>query len=67
LVDRTCESCGWKLFRLKEEGDQSTEEVFCVNRRCKEGRKYWKKSGKGNEKLESGRKKLLQAQKQAQR
>jgi DNA topoisomerase-1 len=41
LLDKTCESCGWKMFRLKEEGE-SPEEDFCVNRRCKEGRKYWK-------------------------
>lgn len=46
LLDKTCESCGWKLFRLKEEG-KSPEEEFCINRRCKEGRKYWKKSGRG--------------------
>lgn len=48
LLDKTCETCGWKLFRLKEEGD-SPEEEFCVNRRCAEGRKYWKKPGKGAE------------------
>ena len=48
LLDQTCESCGWKLFRLKEEGE-SPEEDFCVNRRCKEGRKYWKKSSIGAE------------------
>jgi DNA topoisomerase I len=42
LLERTCETCGWKMFRLKEEGD-SPQEEFCVNRRCKEGRKYWKK------------------------
>lgn len=48
LLDRTCETCGWKLFRLKEE-DDSPEEEFCVNRRCPEGRKYWKKPGKGTE------------------
>jgi DNA topoisomerase-1 len=41
LLDKTCESCGWKMFRLKEDGE-SPEEDFCVNRRCKEGRKYWK-------------------------
>ena len=48
LLDRTCESCGWKLFRLKEEGE-SPEEDFCVNRRCKEGRQYWRKPGTGTE------------------
>lgn len=48
LLDRTCETCGWKLFRLKEEGE-SPEADFCVNRRCKEGRQYWKKPGKGAE------------------
>jgi DNA topoisomerase I len=42
LLERTCETCGWKIFRSKEEGD-SPQEEFCVNRRCKEGRKYWKK------------------------
>ncbi len=47
LLDKTCESCGWKTFRLKEEGE-SPEEDFCVSRRCKEGRKYWKKPGTGN-------------------
>ena len=47
LLDKTCESCGWKIFRLKEEGE-SPEEDFCVSRRCKEGRKYWKKPGTGN-------------------
>lgn len=47
LLDKTCETCGWKLFRLKE--GESPEEEFCVNRRCKEGRKYWKKPGKGTE------------------
>jgi DNA topoisomerase-1 len=48
LLDKTCETCGWKLFKLKEEGE-SLEEEFCVNRRCSEGRKYWKKPGKGAE------------------
>ncbi len=48
LLDKTCEICGWKLFRLKEEGD-SPEEEFCINRRCPEGRKYWKRPGKGAE------------------
>ncbi|MGA9190035.1 MAG: DNA topoisomerase [Methanosarcina sp.] len=48
LLDKTCEGCGWRTFRLKEEGE-SPEEDFCVNRRCKEGRKYWKKPGTGNE------------------
>jgi len=48
LLDKTCESCGWKLFRLKEEGE-TPEEDFCVNRRCKEGRNYWKKPGTGAE------------------
>lgn len=44
LLDKTCEGCGWKMFRLKEEGELSDED-FCVNRRCKEGRKYWRKTG----------------------
>jgi len=44
LLDKTCEGCSWKTFRLKEEGE-SSEEDFCVNRRCKEGRKYWRKTG----------------------
>jgi len=48
LLDKTCETCGWKLFRLKEEGE-SPEEEFCVNRRCTEGRKYWKQPGRGAE------------------
>jgi len=43
LLDRPCESCGWKLFRIKKEGE-NPEEDFCVNRRCKEGREYWKKA-----------------------
>jgi DNA topoisomerase-1 len=48
LLDKTCEACGWKLFRLKEEGE-SQEEDFCLNRRCAEGIKYWKKTGPRNE------------------
>ncbi|HWR25296.1 MAG TPA: DNA topoisomerase [Methanosarcina sp.] len=48
LLDKKCEICGWKIFRLKEEGE-SPEEDFCVNRRCKEGRQYWKKISPGNE------------------
>jgi DNA topoisomerase-1 len=48
LLEKTCESCGWKLFKLKEDGE-SPEEDFCINRRCKEGRKYWKKTGIGIE------------------
>ena len=42
MLDETCEICGWIIFRLKEDG-KSSEEDFCINRRCKEGRKYWKK------------------------
>jgi DNA topoisomerase-1 len=42
MLDETCEICGWIIFRLKEDG-KSSEEDFCVNRRCKGGRKYWKK------------------------
>lgn len=54
LLDKTCESCGWKLFRLKEEkgegeGNESPEEDICINRRCTEGIKYWKKVGPRNE------------------
>ena len=47
LLDKTCETCGWKLFRLKEEveGNESLEEDICINRRCTEGIKYWKKVG----------------------
>jgi DNA topoisomerase-1 len=48
LLEKTCETCGWKMFRLKEEGE-SSEAEFCLNRRCKEGRKYWKKTGLGIE------------------
>jgi len=44
LLDKTCETCGWKLVRLKEEGD-SPEIDFCLNRRCTEGQKYWKQAG----------------------
>ncbi|MDD3042429.1 MAG: DNA topoisomerase [Methanosarcinaceae archaeon] len=40
LLDRTCESCGWKLFRMKEQEKDAVES--CVNRRCEEGRKFWK-------------------------
>jgi DNA topoisomerase-1 len=43
MLEKTCETCGWKIFRLKEAGE-SPEEEFCLNRRCKEGRKYWKKT-----------------------
>ncbi len=43
LLEKTCETCGWKMFRLKEEGE-SPEAEFCLNRRCKEGRKYWKRT-----------------------
>ena len=42
LLEKTCETCGWKMFRLKEEGE-NPEAEFCLNRRCKEGRKYWNK------------------------
>jgi Topoisomerase IA len=48
ILDKTCETCGWKLFKLKGE-DESTEEEFCINRRCKEGRKYWKNRVTGTE------------------
>jgi len=48
ILDKTCETCGWKLFKLKGE-DESTEEEFCINRRCKEGRKYWKNRVSGTE------------------
>ncbi|MPM80470.1 hypothetical protein SDC9_127517 [bioreactor metagenome] len=51
ILDKICETCGWKLFRLKEEGDGSEdmEEDFCLNRRCTEGIKYWKKVSPRNE------------------
>jgi DNA topoisomerase-1 len=51
LLDKTCETCGWKLFRLKEEeeGSEGKEEDFCLNRRCPEGMKYWKKAGPRSE------------------
>ena len=42
MLGETCEICGWVIFRLKEDGKNS-EEDFCLNRRCKGGRKYWKK------------------------
>lgn len=44
ILEKTCESCGWKLLRLKEQEEEAEE--FCVNRRCEEGRKYWKKNRK---------------------
>jgi DNA topoisomerase-1 len=47
LLDKTCETCGWKLFRLKEETGNS-EEDSCINKRCKEGRQYWRKIGPEN-------------------
>ncbi|MGB9132402.1 MAG: DNA topoisomerase, partial [Methanosarcina sp.] len=49
LLEKTCESCGWKLFRLKEEEGETREEEFCLSRRCKEGRKFWKKPYSGTE------------------
>ncbi|WP_269851731.1 hypothetical protein [Methanosarcina horonobensis] len=51
LLDKTCEICGWKLFRLKEDGEGSEipEDDFCLNRRCTEGIKYWKKVSPRNE------------------
>ena len=27
LLDKTCESCGWKLFRLKEEGEELQKKI----------------------------------------
>lgn len=48
ILDKTCETCGWKLFKLKGE-EEGTEEEFCINRRCKEGRKYWKNRVTGTE------------------
>jgi DNA topoisomerase-1 len=42
MLEKTCETCGWKMFRLKETGE-NPEDDFCLNRRCKEGRKYWNK------------------------
>lgn len=47
LLDKTCKTCGWRLFRLKQEGE-SPEEDFCLNRRCTEGMKYWKKASPRN-------------------
>jgi len=50
LLDKTCETCGWKLFRLKADGEgENPEEDICVNRRCTEGIQYWKKAGPRNE------------------
>jgi DNA topoisomerase-1 len=45
LLDKTCETCGWKMFSLKEEGEAAPEENLCINRRCKEGRQYWRNAG----------------------
>ena len=42
MLNETCEICGWAIFRLREDGKNS-EEDFCLNKRCKGGRKYWKK------------------------
>jgi len=46
LLDETCKSCGWRLLRVKEQEKEAEE--FCVNRRCEEGRKYWKKNPPGS-------------------
>ncbi len=48
LLDKTCKDCGWKLFGVKEEKDGASKEEYCINRRCKEGRKYWRTEGTGN-------------------
>jgi len=42
LLEETCKSCGWRLIRVKEQEEEAKE--FCVNRRCEEGRKFWKKN-----------------------
>lgn len=33
LLDQKCETCGWNLFRVKEQNKDAVE--FCANRRCK--------------------------------
>lgn len=40
LLDQVCKSCGWKLFRVKEQQKEALK--ACVNRRCAEGREFWK-------------------------